>query len=134
VGLPKRAMSRLATERAVRAQTVHPEATLIAGQDGRDVRWWTWAGARANSVIGAALGAVRPDLTGEVMRHGNRFIRLADGATAAIVASAAREANRDFGPGLSGVEASVSDDALKQLRFAELLPRSLAVSTLAARA
>jgi ATP-dependent Lhr-like helicase len=134
VGLSKRAMERLATERAVQAHAVHPEATVISARDGRDARWWTWAGAKANAVIGAALAAVRPGVVGEVVRHGNRSVRLANDATAGIVASAMHEAEREFGPGLVGLEPSVSDEALKQLRFAELLPWSLAASTLAARA
>ena len=134
VRLSRRAMGRLAGERAARANTVHPEATVISARDGRDVRWLTWAGAKANAVIGAALAAVQPDLVAELERHGNRSIRLADDATAGIVTIALRKAERVFGPGLVEVEPSVSDEALKQLRFSELLPRSLAANTLAARA
>ena len=107
---------------------------MISARDGRDVRWLTWAGAKANAVIGAALAAVQPGLVAELERHGNRSIRLADDATAGVVTIALRKAERVFGPGLAAVEPSVSDEALKQLRFAELLPRSLAANTLAARA
>jgi len=35
---------------------------------------------------------------------------------------------------LTGIHAPVSDEALKQLKFAELLPPALAASTLSARA
>jgi ATP-dependent helicase Lhr and Lhr-like helicase len=133
VGLSKRALVRLAAERAAQGQAVHPEATVISARDGRAVRWWTWAGARANTVIGAAIAAVQPGLVQEIDRYGDRSVRLADDATAGIVARAVREANRAFGPGLAELQPSVSDEALKRLRFAELLPPSLAVSTLAAR-
>jgi len=61
-------------------------------------------------------------------------VRLADDATAGIVADAVRRAERAFGSGFAGLEPSVSDEALRRLRFAELLPGSLAASTLAARA
>ncbi len=134
VGLSRRAQRRLAADRAAQAHAVHPEATVVSASDGRGVRWWTWAGAKANAVIGAALAAVQPGLVEELDRNGNRSVRLADYATAGTVARAAREAERIFGPGLAALEPSVSDEALKRLRFAELLPSSFAASTLAARA
>jgi ATP-dependent Lhr-like helicase len=134
VGLSQRAQARLAAERASQAHTVHPEATVVSMRDGRSIRWWTWAGERANAVISAAIAAMHPGLVEALDRHGNRSVRLADDATAGIVASAVREATRALGPGLAAIEPQVSDEALKRLRFAELLPGSLAAGTLAARA
>ncbi|WP_031094007.1 DEAD/DEAH box helicase, partial [Streptomyces sp. NRRL S-15] len=37
-------------------ELVHPEATLVARHDN-DVRWWTWAGYRANATLAATLPA-----------------------------------------------------------------------------
>jgi ATP-dependent Lhr-like helicase len=36
---------------------VHPGGTLIA-RGGKDVRWWTWAGYRANATLGATLSSI----------------------------------------------------------------------------
>jgi ATP-dependent Lhr-like helicase len=134
VRLSKRAVGRLASEREVHARTVNHGATVISFRANRDLRLWTWAGAKANALISAALTAVQPGLVDELERHGNRSLRLADHAAAAMVVAAMREAEKKFGTGLAELEPSVSDDALKQLRFAELLPPTLASRTLAARA
>ncbi|MGY1690374.1 hypothetical protein [Geodermatophilus sp. SYSU D01105] len=55
-------------------------------------------------------------------------------AAAGVVRSAVGEARRRFGDDLVDVEPTVSDDALKQLKFADLLPPDLAGSTLELRA
>lgn len=137
VELSQRAVRRLATKRAVQAATVDRDSTVVSGimssRDRRDVHWWTWAGGKANAVIAAALAAVEPSLVADVGRYGNRSIHLSDDATGGRVAGAVRKAQARFGPGLTAVKPSVSDEALKQLRFAELLPSALASSTLAER-
>jgi len=134
VDLSKRAIARLAGQRTSRASTVHPEATVVMGRGGREVRWWTWAGARANALLAAALASAEPGLVGFQGRFDNRSIRLADDASAPIVAKALRQAVDRFGQDFSGVVSPVADEALKQLRFSELLPAALATTTLAARA
>jgi ATP-dependent Lhr-like helicase len=133
VDLSKRAIARLAGERTSQAPTVHPEASVVVARGGREVRLWTWAGARANALVAAALSSVEPGLVGDQARFDNRSIRLADDTTAPIVAKALRQAADKFGSDFSGVVSSVTDEALKQLRFSELLPPALATTTLAAR-
>ncbi len=90
-------------------------------------------GGRANGVLAAALTAVAPGLVDELERYDNRYVKLRGDASAGAVRSAVREARKQFGDDLAGVEPSVSDDALKQLKFADLLPPDLARSTLGAR-
>jgi ATP-dependent helicase Lhr and Lhr-like helicase len=51
----------------------------------------------------------------------------------AAVASAVARARDRFGADLPGAEPKVSDEAIKQLKFAELLPPDLASHTLGAR-
>jgi ATP-dependent Lhr-like helicase len=41
--------------------TVQPDGTLIT-RVGRDVRWWTWAGYRANATLAATLQSVADPL------------------------------------------------------------------------
>jgi len=97
------------------------------------VRWWTWAGARANGVAAAALASVRPGLVDELDRYDNRYIKLRGDATVGEVREALRAARDAHGEDLERVEAPVSEDALKQLKFGELLPSALAEATLSSR-
>jgi ATP-dependent Lhr-like helicase len=134
VELSRRATGRLATVRAELARTVSEAGLVVDQWDTGQVRWWTWAGARANGVVASALAAVDPGLVDELERYDNRYIKLLGGVTAGQVRNALQSARERFGADLSGVEAPVSTDALKQLKFSELLPPALAAATLASRA
>lgn len=129
--LTGRALTRLQALRGQYAHRVAERATVVASDDRRQ-RWWTFAGARANAVLTAALGEVAP----EVLDQGsfsNMHIALRSDATAGAVSSAMRDAHRVFGDDLVSVSPPVSEQALKRLKFAELLPPTLAARTLAAR-
>lgn len=91
------------------------------------------AGARANGVVALALSSVSPGLVDELDRYDNRYIKLRGDATVGEVREALRAARDAHGEDLERVEAPVSEDALKQLKFAELLPPELAAATLSAR-
>ncbi len=52
--LTDRARRVLADERDDERGTVHPAGTVIV-RDRDDVRWWTWAGFRANATLAATL-------------------------------------------------------------------------------
>ncbi len=134
VQLSRRATDRLAAVREEYAATVHPDGLVVVPWDSGQLRWWTWAGARANGAIGASLVSVAPDLVDELDRYDNRYVKLRGDATAGAVREALIAAKREFGDDLAGVEAPVSEDALKKLKFAELLPPALAAATLAQRA
>jgi len=68
-------------------------------------------------------------------RHaGDRYIKLRADATVGEVREALRAARDAHGEDLERVEAPVSEDALKQLKFVELLPPAMAVATLSSRA
>ena len=134
VQLSRRATDRLAVLREEYASTVHRDGLVVAPWDSGQVRWWTWAGARANGALAAALVAVSPGLVDELDRYDNRYVKLRGDATAGAVRQALMAAKEAFGQELSGVAAPVSEEALKQLKFAELLPPALAAATLSARA
>ncbi|MEU2225929.1 DEAD/DEAH box helicase [Streptomyces sp. NPDC018347] len=103
---------------------VHPGGTLIARR-GNEVRWWTWAGYRANATLGATLSSVADP----VQRPTDCYLRLREdlspdtwrAALAAVVA----------GPAL--VLPDVDQRAVRGLKFSAALPRRLAVATLSAR-
>lgn len=67
-GLSRRATERLAVVRDELAPTVSAMGRVLAAWDSGQVRRWTWAGARANGVVGAALTAVDPGLVDDLNR------------------------------------------------------------------
>lgn len=129
--LTSRALARLDALRGQFRHRVAQDATVVAQDDGR-VRWWTFAGARANAVLTAALGEVAPELLDQ-WTFGNMHISLRSDATASSVGSALRAACDEYGDDLAGVVPPVTDHALKKLKFAELLPPHLALAALSAR-
>lgn len=134
VELSRRATERLEVVREEYAATVHPAGLVVAPWDTGQVRWWTWAGARANGVLATALTEVSPGLIDELERYDNRYLKLRADASAGEVRESLAQARSAFGADLEGVRAPVSEDALTQLKFAELLPPALAAATLSARA
>ncbi len=122
VRLTARAEKVLADVREAEMTTVHPDATVISGR-GPDLRWWTWAGYRANATLAATLS----DLTDGVQRFDDTSIRLRSDLTVEHWrAGTADAAERLCLP-------EVDDRALEGLKFSEALPHRLAVATLATR-
>lgn len=121
VTLSKRAVDGLSGLRLERSHTVS-EGGLVVQRSGDDEVWWTYAGSRANATLQAALPAVI-DPKQRIENHQLRLtgndprLRLTESATAE----------------LSGVEVEVSPAALDGLKFSDVLPRELALATLAQR-
>jgi ATP-dependent Lhr-like helicase len=133
VTLSRRAVERLALVRDRYERYTDPDNTVVALDDNARMRWWTFAGARANAVLSAALAVLAPELL-ETGSFSNLDIALRSDAAAPSVAAALREARRRFGQDLSAVAPETSERALKKLKFSDMLPADLAVRTLAARA
>lgn len=123
VALTRRAMARLAMAREAHLDVVHPGGTLIIRDGDGDVRWWTWAGHRANATLAASLSPV----TIPHRRVDDRFIALRDDLTP----QAWQAALADARAGLTLPEVDIR--AVRGLKFAEALPERLAEATLAAR-
>jgi ATP-dependent Lhr-like helicase len=123
VALTRRATARLAEAREAHLHVVHPGSTLITRDGDGDVRWWTWAGHRANATLAASLSPV----TVPHRRVDDRFIALRDDLTA----QAWQAALTDARAGLTLPEIDIR--AVRGLKFAEALPERLAEATLAAR-
>ncbi|GAT83608.1 ATP-dependent helicase [Streptomyces sp. F-3] len=123
VALTRRAQACLAEQRENDAlDTVHPAGTLIT-RVGTDVRWWTWAGYRANATLAATLQAV----TDPLQRPADCWVRLREDLTAADW----RRARESVGENL--VLPDVDRRAVRGLKFSAALPERLAVATVAAR-
>jgi ATP-dependent Lhr-like helicase len=123
VKLTSRAVDQLAIQRDKYAPVVHPGGTVILRADNHDLRWWTWAGFRANATIAATLSEV-VDLA---QRFDDQYIRLREDLTPA----AWRDLTADATDRLCLPE--VSKKALDGLKFSAALPERLAMATLAAR-
>jgi len=122
VALTQRAKRVLAEVRDEHVPTVHPGGTVIT-RTGADVRWWTWAGYRANATLAATLS----HLTDSVQRFDDASIRMrTDLSREMWQAGTADSAERLCLP-------DVDQRALAGLKFNEALPERLATATLAAR-
>ncbi|MFI6824091.1 DEAD/DEAH box helicase [Micromonospora sp. NPDC050187] len=123
VSLTARARSRLTLERDDRDMLVHPGGSLVVRDRRGDLRWWTWAGLRANATLAATMGeAIDP-----AHRFDDYAVRLReDLTTARWRATTADAATRLCLP-------EISERAVAGLKFGAALPPRLAAATLAAR-
>lgn len=124
VRLTKRATARLAEARDTYLHSVHPGGTVIVRHTDGDIRWWTWAGHRANATLAASMASV----VAPRRRVNDQWIKLRDDLTW----EGWRTALTDTGTGLCLPE--IDGRAVRGLKFGETLPPRLAEATLAARA
>jgi ATP-dependent Lhr-like helicase len=123
VSLTRRAAADLARQRETDALgTVHPGGTVVA-RAGKEVRWWTWAGYRANATLAASLASI----TDPVQRPTDGWVRLRDDLTPPMW-KAARDSAADH-----LVLPDVDPRAVRGLKFSAALPERLATATVAAR-
>ncbi|MFJ4030039.1 DEAD/DEAH box helicase [Paenarthrobacter sp. NPDC089989] len=133
VGLSRRASNKIEELRNEYSHRVVSDSSVLVRESNGRLRWWTWAGARANAVLVAGLLDLAPELLDESRAYNNWQIGLRGDVTA-------KELTRAMGgirASLLGESPSIlpqmDDRALKTVKFAELLPRALAASTLAQR-
>jgi ATP-dependent Lhr-like helicase len=122
VSLTQRAAGVLAGLRSDAIGRVRADGLVISRGDD-DLRWWTWAGYRANATLKASLGNVAD----EAQRVDDLSIRL----RADLRPTSWRDVVDTVQNQLCLPE--VDEKALTGLKFSEALPRHLAVATLAAR-
>ncbi|WP_433248682.1 hypothetical protein [Actinomadura nitritigenes] len=123
VTLTRRARAALGRVREELDFTVHPGGTVICRGPSGDLRWWTWAGNRANATLKATLGG----LADPAQRVGESHLRLRDDLRP--------ESWRGVATSLADhlVLPEVDDRALHGLKFSTALPRHLAEATLSER-
>lgn len=126
VSLTQRARGCLEEAREHFVEEVHPGGTVIArrGRGGAgQLRWWTWAGHRANATLAASLeGAAIPG-----QRINDHWVRLREDLSPQDWKQA--KAGARDGLCLPGVD----ETAVRGLKFGEALPARLAEATLSAR-
>ena len=123
VRLTRRAQAALAEARETAPELVHPGGTVISRGSAGDVRWWTWAGWRANATLIATLG----NMADSAQRVEEFFVRLRSDATPQAWKAALTDIEERL------CLPTVDDKALDGLKFSVALPRHLAEATLAAR-
>ncbi|WIM96996.1 DEAD/DEAH box helicase [Actinoplanes oblitus] len=123
VQLTARATARLSKERGEKTDFVHPGGNVITQDRQGDLRWWTWAGFRANATLAATLGEV----IDPVRRFDDCQVRLRRDLTPAEWRALTADARDRL------CLPDVDKKALDGLKFSVALPERLAVATLAAR-
>ncbi|MFE7395996.1 DEAD/DEAH box helicase [Streptomyces sp. NPDC057557] len=123
VAFSKRAVTALAEARDHFMDVVHPGGTLITRTSGGQLRWWTWAGYRANATLAATLGTV----VAPAQRVNDCWIRLRED----VDRQHWKQAVADVSDQLCLPD--VDQRAVKGLKFGEALPPRLAQATLATR-
>lgn len=123
VRLTGRAAHVFAEARGRFEEYVSPDRTLIVRHADGDVRWWTWAGHRANATLTATLAG----LADPAQRPNACWVRLSP----ELVPEAWEKATADVRDRLC--LPAVHEQALKGLKFSTALPARLAEATLAAR-
>ncbi len=122
VRLTRRARDHLAEARAQLAGTADPAGTVVTRTD-EQVRWWTWAGYRANATLASTLSGIADPM----QEPADEYVRLRSDLTPAQWrAETADAAQRLRLP-------EVQEKALVGLKFSAALPKRLAEATLAAR-
>jgi ATP-dependent Lhr-like helicase len=123
VQLTRRAVDRLAQERTDQIGLIHPAGSVIVRAPDGDVRWWTWAGLRANATLAETLSEV----IDPIRRFDDHQIRLREDLTPVMWRSLTAEATQRL------CLPEPNDKALDGLKFSAALPHRLAVATLASR-
>ncbi|MET8456604.1 DEAD/DEAH box helicase [Streptomyces parvulus] len=124
VRLTRRAESALARVRDESAEAVcHHSTVIVRGGRDTNVRWWTWAGYRANVTLAASL----PTIADPLQRPTDTYVRLRED----ITPQEWKRATADAVDHLCLPE--VDPRALAGLKFNAALPHRLAEATLAAR-
>ena len=132
VQLSSRAVARLEGLRDEWQHRVDPGRTVLLHESDA-TRWWTWAGGRTNALLRAALDHVAPEICDPISTFTNDHVVLRGDTTGAELRAALAMAREEYGDDLSGVEPEISDRAIQDLKFSDMLPRGLAVRTLASR-
>ncbi|MET8126481.1 DEAD/DEAH box helicase [Streptomyces sp. NPDC005231] len=123
VRLTRRATATLAELRMDRApHEVHPAGTLLV-RNADAVRWWTWAGYRANATLAASLG----NLADPIQRPTDTHVRLRQD----LAPDDWKTARAELPDSLT--LPTVDPRAVRGLKFSAALPPRLANTTLAER-
>jgi ATP-dependent Lhr-like helicase len=121
----RRAQARLAELREEHA-FVHPEGPTLLSRPPSGAEWWTFAGTRTNATLAGELSR----LCGCRVDHDALAVTV-EGAEGTRAVEAAVHELGSWDP--SSMAPAVEERALEGLKFAQCLPKELALATLASR-
>lgn len=133
IDFSKRAQAKLKELRGQYSHRLALNATVLTREESGRLRWWTWAGARANAVLAALLLEIAPELLDESRAFNNWQIGLRGDATSSLLSSALKSARTIAGINPETFTPEVDKRALSNLKFSELLPPAFSTQTLAGR-
>ena len=119
----QRAADKLESLRQEFAWVEEGKTALVREEDG-SLQWWTFAGMRANSMLGLALG----DHSDGPVQKDNLAMPVRAGTRAEELAARLRDID------VHQLRVPVEDDVLEALKFVECMPRELAVRMISERA
>jgi len=122
VTLSKRAVAGLAELRDKHEDSISASGTVVTR--GADVWWYTWAGAKANATLAAAL----PGVVDPVVSYDDVRLRLRHDLAPGELSQAASAVDWS-----SSIRPAVNADAVQGLKFSDVLPPDLATETVASR-
>jgi ATP-dependent Lhr-like helicase len=122
VELSKRASAALAEARDLTGHRATAGGSVV--EDDGETRWWTWAGAHGNATIAAAL----PAIVDTDRRIDDHCLRLRSDVTPDHLRAAIDTVDLDALP-----PPEITEEAVRELKFGEILPPTLALATLADR-
>jgi ATP-dependent Lhr-like helicase len=123
IALTRRATAQLAELRTQEMNTVHPGGTVVTRLTSGEVRWWTWAGFRANATLASTLSGVADPVQG----FEDLYVRLRTDLTPSEWHDEIKRASDQVSL------PEINEKALAGLKFSAALPKRLAEATLAAR-
>lgn len=130
VTVSDRAQRAIALLRESHAPNVDQEATVVVPRDGTWHTWWTWVGGRGNLTLATGLDELDPGLVAEEGRTSDLTLRISADAGPGRLRKALRQLNDAR---LQGLQIPIEKEALRGLKFADLLPTDLAADTISRR-
>ncbi|MFE3545553.1 DEAD/DEAH box helicase [Nocardia sp. NPDC059177] len=126
VDLTRRALGHIDDVRASKGAGLVDDTVTVVEHEGNAMRWWTWAGFRANATLAASL----PTVVDPTQRPNDFSIRLRPDLTAGLWHDALAD-RRAQDPVV--VLPQADERATRGLKFSDVLPENLAAATVSSR-
>lgn len=134
VRLTTRAQDKLAEIRAeYEGRVSHRAARVLEHTPGGDARWWTFAGARENGSMVAALTRTAPELLERNVSWNDWYLTVHTEVTASALNEAWNDARARALLEPAVLDPIVDDRALAEVKFGDMVPKEMLRRQIAAR-
>lgn len=111
----------------------HAAARVLEHAPGGDARWWTFAGARENGSMVAAVTRTAPELLGRNVSWNDWYLTVHGEATSRALNEAWKDARAQAVVDPTVLDPLVDDRALAEVKFGDMVPREMLRRGIAAR-